>query len=157
MKERQIWPEQYRPIDKAAALAPYPMMIENGWRRQNMLVAAHFDASTNQLTEAGQNKVRWILVSAPQSHRSIYVHVADTSEMTSARIASVQQYASKIAPNDLPPIMTTTIHEEGWPADQIDMIGQNYLKSMPSPKLPGAAGSSGGGGSSSGGGGGGGQ
>ena len=89
VKERQIWPEQYRPIDKASAVAPFPTMIENGWRRQNMLVAAHFDANSNQLTEAGQNKIRWILTSAPQQRRSIYVHVADSSEETSTRIASV--------------------------------------------------------------------
>jgi hypothetical protein len=141
-KDRQIWPDQYRPLDKAAQRAPYPVMIENGWRRQNLLVDAHFDQNTKQLTEAGQIKVLWILNSAPQPHRSIYVHVARNSEDTSTRIASVQQYVSKISPNDLPPILTTTISEEGWSAQQIDQIGRKYLDAMPAPKLPAASGSS---------------
>jgi uncharacterized membrane protein YgcG len=153
---RQIWPEPYKPVDKAAALAPYPIMVENGWRRQNMLVTSHFDATTKQLTEAGQNKVRWILTAAPQQHRSVYVHVADSNEETSARIASVQQFARKISPNDLPPILTTTISEDGWAADEIDMIGRKYLEAMPAPKLPASAGGGGSSGGSSGGGGGGG-
>jgi hypothetical protein len=145
IKDRQVWPDQYRPLDKAAQKAPFPVMIENGWRRQNLLVDAHFDQNTKQLTEAGQIKVRWILTAAPQQHRSIYVHAAGTTEDTSARIASVQQYVSKVSPNDLPPILTTTISEEGWSAQQIDQIGKKYLEGMPAPKLPSASGSSAGG------------
>ena len=55
---------------------------------------------------------------------------------------------SKISPTDLPPILTTTISDEGWSAEQIDAIGRGYLKSMPNPKLPESGGSMGGGGNS---------
>jgi hypothetical protein len=146
IKERQQWPEKYMPADKAAVNAPFPTMMENGWRRQNMLVASHFDANTQQLTEAGQMKVRWILTSAPPQRRSVYIHVGDTDTNTSTRIASVQQYVAKISPKNLPPIMTTTISEDGWSAEEINKIGQKYLESMPDPKLQAVAGAGSGGG-----------
>ena len=136
VKDRQEWPNQYNPTDKAAAVAPTPTMIENGWRRQNMLIDAHFDPETKGLTEAGKKKVRWILTAAPPQHRNIYVHLAESDEETTARVAAVQQYAGKVTPKDLPPILTTNISEDGWPADQIDSIGKKYLESMPAPSLP---------------------
>ena len=151
-KRRQCWPDPFAAPDRAAARMPFATMVANGWRRQNMLGEFHFEPSTGQLTEAGRLKVRWILTTGPEQHRLIYVHTADTDQETSARLAAVQQLATQIAPNNLPPVLPTSISEEGWPASEVDAIGRKYMSTQPAPRLPAASSP---GGSSVGGGGGG--
>ena len=135
-KRRNCWPEPFSGPDRATVRAPFCIMVANGWRRQNMLGEFHFEPTTGQLTEAGRLKVRWILTACPEQHRLIYVHTAEKDEETSARIAAVQHLAAQIAPNDLPPVMPTSISDDGWPADQVDLIGRKYQSSIPAPRLP---------------------
>ncbi len=143
IKRRQCWPDPFDCADRATVRAPYVAMVANGWRRQNMLGEFHFEPDTGQLNEAGKLKVRWILTSGPQQHRLIYVHVAEKSEETAARMASVQQLAAQITPSDLPPILPTTIADDGWPADHVDLIGRKYQQSTPPPRLPAPTGNGG--------------
>ena len=72
----------------------------------------------------------------PEQHRLIYVHAADAAEETSARLVAVQQLASQIAPNNLPPVMPTSIADDGWSAGEVDAIGRKYIGSIPTPRLP---------------------
>ena len=146
IKRRQCWPEPFVGPDRATVRAPFVTQVANGWRRQNMLGEFHFEPTTGQLNEAGRLKVRWILTVCPEQHRLIYVHMADRNEETAARIVAVQQLANQIAPNDVPPVMSTSIADEGWPADRVDAIGRKYQASIPAPRLPTApsSGSSGG-------------
>jgi hypothetical protein len=144
IKRRNCWPQPFVGPDRATVRAPFCVMVSNGWRRQNMLGEFHFDPGTGQLTEAGRLKVRWILTAAGDQHRLIYVHTAGKEEETSARIAAVQQFAAQIAPNDVPPVMPTSISDDGWPADQVDLIGRKFQTSTPPPRLPAATGGSGG-------------
>ena len=125
-RRRNCWPEPFVGPDRASVSAPFVTQVANGWRRQNMLGEFHFEPATGQLTEAGRLKVRWILTAGPQQHRLIYVHTANSDEETSARIVAVQQLAGRIAPNDLPPVMPTSISDDGWPADQVDLIGRKF-------------------------------
>ncbi len=148
VKRRQCWPEPFNRADRATVRAPFCIQVANGWRRQNMLGEFYFEPTTGQLTEAGRLKVRWILTVCPEQHRQIYVHTADREEETLARIAAVQQLAAKIAPTDVPPIMPTSIADDGRPADQVDLIGRKFQATMPSPRLPAATTSSTSGGSS---------
>ena len=159
VKSRQCWPKPFTEPDIAAVRAPMAIMVSNGWRRQNMLVEFHFEPATGQLTEAGRLKIRWIVKEAPQQHRIVYVHTADGSEETDARIAAVQLLVARYAPpGEMLPVLPTSISEEGWPADQVDLIGRKFQSSIPDPRLPkmesGSSGSSSSGssGSSSGGG-----
>ncbi len=135
VKHRQCWPDQFVPADQAAARAPFCTMVSNGWRRQNMLGEVYFKPNTSELTEAGRQKVRWILVNAPKQHRFIFVHEGETPEETSARLAAVAQVAGKIAPNDVPPILPTAIADDGWPAAEVGAIGRKYMQSIPNPRL----------------------
>jgi hypothetical protein len=151
IKRRQCWPQPFDGADRAATRAPFVTMVSNGWRRQNMLGDAHFDASTGQLTDAGRLKLRWILVNAPQQHRMVFVRTGLTEEETSNRMAVVQQAASQIAPNNLPPVLSTSILDDGWPAVEVDAISRKYIGSTPVPRLT-APSASGGGSSGSGGG-----
>jgi hypothetical protein len=148
VKRRQCWPEPFDGADRATVRSPFVTMVANGWHRQNMLGEFHFEAGTGQLTEAGRLKVRWILTTGPQQHRLIYVHIADSNDETAARLAAVQQLATQIAPNDMPPIFTTAMPDDGWPADQVDAITRKYQQTIPPPRLPavssGTSGTSGG-------------
>lgn len=150
VKRRQCWPQPFVAPDRAAIRAPFVIQVANGWRRQNMLGEFHFETGTGQLTEAGRLKVRWILTVCPEQHRLIYVHTAERNEETSARIAAVQQLASQISPDNVPPITPTSISDEGWPADQVDLIERKFQASTPQPRLPSTGGSAGAAGGSSG-------
>ncbi len=151
VKRRQCWPEPFATPDRAATRAPFATMVSNGWRRQNMLGDIYFAPNSSELTDAGRMKVRWILVNAPKQHRLVYVHAADTDEITKARIATVVQLANQISPNDVPPVLPTTIADDGWPAAEVGAIGRKYMESIPKPRLAPSTGSSSGGGGSSGG------
>jgi hypothetical protein len=127
------------------------MMIANGWRRQNMLTDLHF-TDNNDLTEAGELMVRWILYEAPQAHRVIYVHRGKTGEDTASRMVAVAKTAQKAAPGQpIPPILETSISDAGWPAREVEIISKRFEATTPDPRLPkdggGGGGSSGGAGS----------
>lgn len=146
-KRRQCWPEPFTAPDRAATRAPFYTMVNNGWRRQNMLCKFHFDQNSGQLTEAGQNKIRWILNVCPEQHRLIYVHIGANKEETIARRAAVEQLIAQLSPGNLPPVMTTSISEDGWSAEQADLIGRKYNSSIPDPRIPKSSSQSSGGGS----------
>ncbi len=40
---------------------PFVFMVQNGWRLENTLGDHYFDEVTGQPTNAGQNKIYWIL------------------------------------------------------------------------------------------------
>jgi hypothetical protein len=151
IKRRQCWPEPFTEPDRVAARAPMVTMVSNGWRLQNMLGEFHFEANTGLLTEAGRLKVRWIVTEAPQQHRIVYVHAADSNEETAARIDAVQQLGVRYAPpGEMLPVLPTSISDEGWPADQVDLIGRKFQASTPPPRLPAKTDSGGSGGGSGG-------
>ena len=75
-KRRNCWPKPFVCPDRQAVRAPFVVMVNNGWRFQNMLGDHHFASDTGELNEAGRIKVRWILTQAPQQHRSVYVYKA---------------------------------------------------------------------------------
>ena len=93
-KRRNCWPEPFVYPDRLAVREPFVVMVENGWRSQNMIGDQHFDAATGQLTEAGRLKIRWIINEAPPQHRTIYVYRAVDPQETAARVDSVQQFAA---------------------------------------------------------------
>jgi hypothetical protein len=148
-KRRNCWPAPFVCPDRQTVRAPFAIMVNNGWRRQNMLGDYYFEPTTGKLTEAGKLKIRWILFEAPEQHRLIYVHIGKTSEETETRLAAVNEQAASLVPqNEVPPIMQTSIADAGSPADRVDMIERKYQSSMPNPRLPSAASQSSGSGGS---------
>ncbi|NLF09396.1 MAG: hypothetical protein GX594_15660 [Pirellulaceae bacterium] len=146
-KSRQCWPEPYVSQDRAIARSAFCTMVNNGWRRQNMLSRFHFDQATGQLNEAGRNKVRWIIYECPRQHRLIYIHIGETEEETLARRVAVEELIARSTPDNPPPVLTTSISEDGWPAEQADLIGRKYMSSTPPPRLPTGSSQDGAGGS----------
>jgi hypothetical protein len=116
-RQNNRWPYPYSYADRQAEQEPFAIMVQNGWRRQNLLADHYFQEKTGQLTEAGQAVIRRIANEAPAPHRTIYVRKGQTPEQTAARINAVQQYAAKAAVDgNVPPIVETSISPAGYPA-----------------------------------------
>ena len=63
-KRNNCWPEAFTPADRLATRAPFVLMVNNGWRRQNMLAEHHFEEGTATLNESGELKIRWTMTQA---------------------------------------------------------------------------------------------
>jgi len=154
-KRRNCWPEPFTCPDKQAVRAPFVGMIANGWERQNLLADPYFENINGpQLTEAARLKIRWVVFECPKQHRIIFVHRADSTEETAARVNAVRDYAAQIAGPDVPAVLESNMSGQGWPAERVDIVSRKFISSLPAPKLPSnsAGGSSSGGDQGSGGG-----
>ena len=137
------WPRQYIPAARHGMCQTFNTMINNGWRRQNLLGDYHFNPNTNQLTEAGKLKVNWILTQAPTHHRNIFVQRAKTEEQTADRIAAVHDDAAHINTSRGPfRVHDTHIVAEGHRASAVDNVFVGYQDNRPLPVLPASTGSS---------------
>ncbi len=135
----QQWPWPYFCPDRIAVREPFCIMINNGWRRQNLLGPHHFNASAKQLTTAGELRVRWIMTQAPADRRSIFVERAAEAEVTEQRLATVREYAAPLAIDGQTPMVSDThLISEGRPAAVVDSTNVRFLESMPPPTLPAA-------------------
>lgn len=117
-RQANQWPYPYVCEDRLAVPAPFAVMVENGWRRQNLLADHHFKNDTGELNAAGEKMVRWIVNEAPTQHRAIFVRRADTVNTTKSRLAAVEKFAAKASyDGTVPPIAETSIRPAGYPAD----------------------------------------
>ena len=133
------WPSQFIPAARRGVWSSYETIVNNGWRRQNLLGDYHFDPDTNELTEAGQLKVKWILTQAPAHRRSIFVQRAADQSRTATRVASVHAWASNMSPAvGSVDVNDTHIVAEGHLAETVDNIFVGYQKNQPPPVLPAA-------------------
>ena len=139
-KRNNCWPRPFDYPDRQTVRAPFAVMVQNGWRRQNLLSDFHFEMDTGKLTPAGEEKIRWILLEALEHHRTIYVGRARTAAETAARVDSVEKLGAQILPEGrLPAVLETNIKPYGWPAERVDVIGRKFQDSAPEPRLPAAA------------------
>jgi hypothetical protein len=142
--ENNLWPAQYVPTSRCAVNNAYTAMINNGWRRQNLLGNYHFEPGTNQLTTAGKLKTKWILTQAPQDRRTVFVERGTDQAETAARIAAVHSWTANQG-SIAEPVMVNDTHivSEGHTAGSVDHIFTGFQTNLPAPVLP--ASSSGGG------------
>lgn len=139
-KENNQWPKQWIGYDRTAVCTPLDMQAEKGWHRMNLIGSFHFDPTTNELTSAGERKVRFILTQQPPDRRIIFVERANTADLTASRIDEVQQAAVAMLPaGELPEVADTSMILQGWPADDIDATLRNFDKTRPDPRLPAAS------------------
>lgn len=139
------WPKIYIPAARQSVCSTYDAMINNGWRRQNLLGDYHFNKETNELTDAGKLKVNWILSQAPVQRRNVYVQRAGREFETTARVAAVHQYAGKMSPSvGQVNVSDTHIVAEGHPASSVDSVFVGYESNRLPPVLPVGGYSSGG-------------
>jgi hypothetical protein len=133
------WPWPYMCPDRMAVREPFGIMIANGWRRQNLLGDYHFNPQGTALTKAGELKVQWIMTQTPPDQRTVYVERSFVPSVTSSRLASIRDYASKISlDGQVPQVEETFIVSEGRPASVVDSINVRFQESAPAPVLPAA-------------------
>jgi hypothetical protein len=139
----QRWYKQYMQPSRRAICQSMAVMVNNGWRRQNLMGAYHFDPKNpGELSEAGRRKAEWILTQAPAERRSVFVErTADQAE-TADRVQAVQQYAAgiNIAAAD---VQETNLRNEGHPAGTVDAVFTGFSANQAAPVLPKATSSEG--------------
>jgi hypothetical protein len=136
-QRNNCWPEPFVRPDRQAVRIPFALMVQSGWRLQNMLTEHHFEEGATALNEAGRLKVRWIMTTAPEHHRTIAVHDADTPGGTAARVEAVEEYAAQFAADGQPvAVMETSVDAPGWPASRVDEIDRRWADTAPDPRLP---------------------
>jgi hypothetical protein len=133
------WPWPYVCPDRVAVREPFRVMVDNGWRRQNLLGPHHFNPETNRLTTAGELRVHWIMTQAPAERRSIFIERAAQPEVTAERLAVVRAYASQVAiDGQEPQAFESHLVSEGRPASIVDATNVRFYESMRPPVLPAA-------------------
>jgi len=138
--ENSMWPRQYIGPSRRGICQANEAMINNGWRRHNLLGKYHFDAQSDQLTEAGQLKVEWILTQAPAHRRSIYVERTRKAEQTAGRVEAVQELAATMTPTgELADVQETHVRDEGHPALSVDAVFTGFHENRMIPALPQSA------------------
>jgi len=139
------WPRIYIPPARRSVCATYDAMVNNGWRRQNLLGDYHFNGETDELTHAGKLKVNWILSQAPVQRRNVFVQRGNKEIQTAARLAAVHDYAGNMSPGvGQIDVSDTHIVAEGHSASSVDSVFVGYQANRLPPVLPAstAAGSS---------------
>jgi hypothetical protein len=135
--QNQLWPWPYQCPDRISVREPFALMVNNGWRRQNLLGAHHFNPNTNQLSSAGELRIQWIMTQAPPERREIFVERSLDADTNTQRIAAVRDYATKVTIDGrMPQVQESYLVSEGRPAAVVDAVNVNFMKSMPAPVLP---------------------
>jgi hypothetical protein len=118
-------------------MAPFIIQTANGWRRQNLLSDYHFDAVTNQLTLAGETKLRYILTQMPPSRRTVFVQQGLNRNVTQGRMAAVERASGSILPDGmLAQVVESNLPNSGWPASDVDAVTRKFNATRPDPRLP---------------------
>jgi len=131
------WPRLYIPPARRSVCATYNAMVNNGWRRQNLLGDYHFNNDTNELTSAGKLKVNWILSQAPVERRNVFVQRGSKSLQTTARLSAVHDYADNMSPSvGQIEVNDTHIVAEGHAASSVDSVFVGYEANRLPPVLP---------------------
>jgi hypothetical protein len=139
-RSNNSWPVQWVGYDRAAVCTPLSIQAEKGWHRTNLLGSYHFDANTNQLNHAGENKIRFILTHQIPERRTIFVERSLSNEVTALRVDAAQQAAVAMLPaGELPAVAESNLVLEGWPAEDVEATLRGFSKSRPSPRLPAAS------------------
>ena len=135
--ENQIWPNQYIQPSRRGICQAFETMTVNGWRQHNLLGQYHYDATTNELTEAGRLKVQWVATQAPPHRRSLYVARGADQQQTAARVAAAQQLAvTSTFVGPAPEVYDTHVRDEGRPAGAIDAMFTGFRAGQMAPTLP---------------------
>jgi hypothetical protein len=131
------WPEPFNHIDERATRTPLAIMADNGWKLQNTISHQLFDPESQELTRAGELKVRWILTQMPMHRRSVFVLRGESPEVTETRVNSVEKLAeSLLGEPGLAMISVTDIVPRGGSGDYFERVNRGYENSVPAPRLP---------------------
>ncbi|MFQ5732043.1 MAG: hypothetical protein ACE5KM_08815 [Planctomycetaceae bacterium] len=147
------WPHPYDCQDRAYLHAVSTAQVNNGWVQETTLFSHHFDEK-NALNDAGRLHLKWIVQTAPEHRRYVWVQAADDKATSKARLSAAKSAAVELAGDgNAPPVALRIATVDGRPTNEINAVRQLEMSSQGAPRIPYT--SPGGGGSASGGGGGG--
>jgi hypothetical protein len=133
------WPHPFIDADRAAANAPFAVMIANGWQRENLLGEEYFDSESKRLTPAGRNRIRTILTLSPPEHRVIFVQRDLADDVTAKRLDEVQQNVAAVLPQgSLPDVVVSNMTPSYRSAELVNVELKSYASSAPPARLSGA-------------------
>ncbi|MEO0529280.1 MAG: hypothetical protein AAF266_01755 [Planctomycetota bacterium] len=136
-QENNRWPEQFVEADRANTMAPFNVMVQNGWRRQNLLGSHHFNEDGTKLSQSGKLRIQWILTQAPPQHRQLFVEQSLNEEHLANRIATANEFASEVSRDGYPAeAQQTHILSDGRPAVTVDFVNTQFRENMMIPALP---------------------
>jgi hypothetical protein len=141
--QNSIWPQQYIGPSRRGICQSTQLMIDNGWRRHNLLGNYHFDPNTGELSEAGRLKVEWILTQSTPNRRTIFIERSIDTEKNAERQESVQQFASDLSSGAVD-VRETYIRDHGHRAASVDAVFTGFGAGQRPPVLPPSAGGGGG-------------
>lgn len=136
-EENNRWPDQFVENDRANTMAPFNVMIENGWRRQNLLGGHHFNEDCTKLSQSGKLRLQWILTQAPRHHRQLFIERSFNDELMQNRLATVNDFAAGVVQDGYPgQAQATHITLDGRPAVTVDFVNTKFRENMMTPALP---------------------
>jgi len=146
------WMEPFIYPDRASVCNMTQLQIAKGWQLQNTLGDPHFEADNGRLSPSGMSKLRWILRQNPAQYRNIFVQRGLSDEVTTKRLAVVQQAAAEIARGPFADVIVSDTPIPSTPAEAAVINNAwltSYMQGMPKPApeaFTGGASSSGSGG-----------
>jgi hypothetical protein len=133
--QNSIWPRQYIAPSRRGICQSFDLMVENGWRRHNVLGRYHFDPNTGELSEAGRLKVEWILTQSAPNRRTIYIERTINQEQTAQRMESVQALAADLS-SGAADVRETYVRDHGHRASSVDAVFTGFGAAQMIPALP---------------------
>jgi hypothetical protein len=96
-----------------------------------------FGAEHQDINQAGELKLRWIVTQAPPHRRTVFILRGPTPAATNARIAAVQHAMDKfVLDGPRPEVLITNIIPPGASGDYFDQVDRQLKESIPAPRLP---------------------
>lgn len=144
------WPYPYNCQDRSDVHNLLDSQSSAGWVTATTLHDYHFDPDTQQLTDAGQSHVIWVMNSVPAQFRTLYISQGRSAEMGQLRVAQAEKFMQETGIASPPPIVPKYEVFDGRPANEVDRLRTLELQSIPRPRLflIGVSGRQGGGGGS---------
>jgi hypothetical protein len=115
----------------AIAAEPPP---DSTLQRQNMIAGYHFTTGTSELNKAGLNRLQWIVNSARQDRRVVFIEPSTDPRVTAQRIASVKTAIAGLHPAVPVPVHQATRIAAEWTHNDPMMI-RDRGKPVPDPRM----------------------
>ena len=129
------WPHPYDCQDRMDVSNLLEAQASSGWVTATTLHDYHFNGDTQDLTEAGQTHLIWVMNSVPAQYRTVYVSQGVTAEMGQLRMAQAEKFLRETGAPNIPPLVTRFEVFNGRPANEVDRLRSLELQSIPRPRL----------------------
>lgn len=145
------WPLPYVCADRQYVRDVFAQQEMRGWREETTLWDRFFTGDEQRLTRAGQLHLDRILHLIPPERRTVYIQSTYDDAQDQMRRAEVESWIAQSPVDSQVPVVIRTAGEVSRAAAEVGRINEQYINSIPAPRLGGN--STGGGGGGGGGGG----